>query len=190
MPKNQLELAALIQEMAMTNSESAYKALFRTLFNPIRNFSFSIVKSSELAEEVASDVLFMLWYNREKLCEVKNIKYYAFTAAKNKSLNILKKDSGKQVISLDEVDVDIHIDYSNPELILLQGELKLQLETAIKTLPKQCKLVFKLIKEEGFSYKEVAEMLDISPKTVDAHLVNAVRKLSAILKTEFNIKYN
>ncbi len=190
MPKNHLELVSLIQEMALTNSESAYKALFRILFNPIRNFSFSIVKSSELAEEVASDVLFMLWYNREKLAAVKNIKYYAFTAAKNKSLNILKKDLGKYSISFDEVDVDIHIDYLNPELILLRGELKEQLESAIEALPKQCKLVFKLIKEEGFSYKEVAEILDISPKTVDAHLVNAIRKLSAILKTEFNIKYN
>src|SRR5690606_40970379 len=116
--------------------------------------------------------------------------YYAFTAAKNKSLNILKKESEKELISLNEIEVDIHIDYSNPELILLQGELKQQLEDAIKTLPRQCKLVFKLIKEEGFSYKEVAEILDISPKTVDAHLVNAVRKLSAILKAEFNIKYN
>lgn len=190
MPKTPLELTTLIQEMALTNSESAYKALFRILFNPVRSFSFGIVKSSELAEEVASDVLFMLWYNREKLCEVKNVKYYAFTAAKNKSLNILKKESGKELISLNEIEVDIHIDYSNPELILLQGELKQQLEDAIKTLPKQCKLVFKLIKEDGFSYKEVAEMLEISPKTVDAHLVNAIRKLSAILKTEFNIKYN
>jgi len=190
MLKKQLELNTLIQEMTMTNSESAYKALFKILFNPLRNFSFSIVKSSELAEEVASDVLFMLWYNREKLCEVKNIRYYAFTSAKNKSLNILKKDFGKHVISLNEIDVDIHIDYFNPELILLQGELKQQLEDAIKTLPKQCKLVFKLIKEDGFSYKDVAEMLEISPKTVDAHLVNAIKKLSVILRTEFNIKYN
>src|SRR5690554_151108 len=190
MPKKQVELTTLIHEMTMTNSESAYKALFEILFNPLRNFSFSIVKSSELAEEVASDVLFMLWYNREKLCEVKNVRYYAFTAAKNKSLNILKKESGKQVISLNEIDVDIHINYSNPELILLQGELKQQLEEAIKTLPKQCKLVFKLIKEDGFSYKDVAEMLEISPKTVDAHLVNAIKKLSVILRTEFNIKYN
>lgn len=190
MPKKQLELISLIQEMASTNSESAYKALFKVLFEPLRNFSLSIVKSSELAEEVASDVLFRLWYNREKLCEVKNIKHYAFTAAKNKSLNILKKESGKELISLNEIEVNIHIDYSNPELILLQGELKQQLEDAIKTLPKQCKLVFKLIKEDGFSYKEVAEMLEVSPKTVDAHLVNAIRKLSAILRTEFNIKYN
>jgi len=190
MPKNQLELIPLIQEMALTNSENAYQALFRILFEPLRNFSFSIVKSSESAEEVASDVLFMLWYNRERLSEVKNIKYYAFTAAKNKSLNILRKDSRNKVISLEDIDVDIHVDYSNPEMILLQGELKQQLELAIKTLPKQCKLVFKLIKEDGFSYKEVADILDISPKTVDAHLVNAVRKLSAILKAEFNIKYN
>ena len=93
-------------------------------------------------------------------------------------------------LSAQDIDVDIHVDYSNPEMILLQGELKQQLELAIKTLPKQCKLVFKLIKEDGFSYKEVADILDISPKTVDAHLVNAVRKLSAILKAEFNIKYN
>lgn len=190
MLENQLELRGLINEMVESNSESAYKNLFKILFNPIKNFSFGIVKSWELAEEVASDILFMLWQNREKLLEVKNLKYYAFIAARNRSLNILKKDLGKEIVYLDQIDVDIHIDYSNPELILLQGELKQQLEEAIETLPKQCKLVFKLIKEDGFSYKEVAEILDISPKTVDAHLVNAIRKLAVVLKAEFNIRNN
>ncbi len=181
------ELMALVSEMAAFNSESAYKKVFNLLFLPVRKFSYSIVKSWELAEEIASDVLFMLWQQRARLVEVKNVKYYAFVAARNGALNALKKQTGKETVSLDDIDVDVQLEMSSPEAIFIQGELKSKMEDAIASLPKQCKLVFKLIKEEGFSYKEVADMLGISPKTVDAHLVNAMKKLAAVLKTEFRL---
>ncbi|WP_353197637.1 RNA polymerase sigma-70 factor [Parapedobacter defluvii] len=181
------ELNVLVSEMAAFNSEHAYRQVFDLLFLPLRRFSYNIVKSWEVAEEIASDVLLMLWQQRERLSEVSNIRYYAFVAARNRALNILKQQMGREVISLNEVDVEIQLEARSPEAIFLQGELRGKLNDAIARLPKQCKLVFKLIKEEGFSYKEVAEMLEISPKTVDAHLVNAMKKLAVILKTEFKL---
>lgn len=187
MSKKHPELTDLVSEMAILNSESAYRKLFELLFNPVRKFAYSIVKSWEVAEEVASDVLFMLWQQRERLTEVKNVKYYAFVAARNNALNVLKKQTGKTTVSLNDIDVDIQFEASSPEAIFIQGELKQKMENAIASLPKQCKLVFTLIKEEGFSYKEVADMLGISPKTVDAHLVNAMKKLAVVLKAEFRL---
>ncbi|MBK1440776.1 sigma-70 family RNA polymerase sigma factor [Parapedobacter sp. ISTM3] len=181
------ELKALVDEMAASNSESAYRQVFDQLFLPIRKFSYSIVKSWEVAEEVASDVLFMLWQQRRRLADVTNIRYYAFVAARNHALNALKKQAGKEIISLNDIEVDIQLATLSPEAIFLQGELQAKLEHAIALLPKQCKLVFKLIKEDGLSYKEVADLLGLSPKTVDAHLVNAMKKLAAILKAEFKL---
>ncbi|WP_177181210.1 sigma-70 family RNA polymerase sigma factor [Parapedobacter koreensis] len=181
------ELKALVDEMAASNSESAYRQVFDQLFLPIRKFSYGIVKSWEAAEEIASDVLFMLWQQRERLAEVNNIQYYAYVAARNQALNLLKRQIGREIISLNDVEVDIRLVALSPEAIFLQGELRDKLEGAIASLPKQCKLVFKLIKEDGFSYKEVADMLGVSPKTVDAHLVNAMKKLATILKAEFKL---
>ncbi len=183
----QAELKVLVGEMVALNSERAYRQLFDILFFPIRKFVYGIVKSWEVAEEIASDVLFMLWQQRERLQEVSNVKYYALVAARNHALNALKRQTGKEFVSLNEVDVDIRFETLSPEAIFLQGELHEKLEDAVSTLPKQCKLVFKLIKEDGFSYKEVADMLCISPKTVDAHLVNAMRKLAIVLKSEFKL---
>lgn len=180
-------LTELISQMAILNSESAYRELFDLLFNPLSRFSYGIVKSWELAEEVASDVLFILWQRRERLVDVENVKYYAFVAARNNALNVVKAQTGKQTISLSDIDVDIQLEAASPEAIFIQGELKVKMEKAIASLPKQCKLVFTLVKEEGFSYKETADMLGISPKTVDAHLVNAMKKLTVILKNEFKL---
>lgn len=182
------EITLLVNEIASTSSEDAYRKIFAILFGPILKFSSGIVKSEVVAEEIASDVLLMLWQRRHTLTEVKNVKHYAFIAARNMALNHIKKQSGREVISLSDMNVDIQLDASStPEAILIQGEMKAGLERAIATLPNQAKLVFKLTKEEGFSYKETADILGISPKTVDAHLVNAVRKLVHVLKQEFNL---
>ncbi|MNY30490.1 ECF RNA polymerase sigma-E factor [compost metagenome] len=83
--------------------------------------------------------------------------------------------------------MEVALDSLNPEQLLINGELKKKLEQATQSLPGKCQLVFKLIKEDGLSYKETASILNISVKTVDAHLVTAVKKLTTILKMEFNL---
>lgn len=181
------KLTDLINDVAIYNSESAYEQLFKTLFPSLKRFSLCILKSNELAEEVASDVMIILWRDRKKLTEVENIRVYAFVIARNLSLNILKRISRNNIISLDDIEVEIVLNSPTPEQILMNDELKKKLELAIQSLPPRCKLVFKLIKEDGPSYKEVAIILNISVKTVDAHLVTAIKKLAALVKVEFNI---
>lgn len=187
MPKHLPDLNQLISHISLYDSEHSYEQLFKGLFPSLYRFSYCLLKSKELAEEVASDVMITLWRNRKKLSEVENIKVYAFVIARNLSLNILNKHAKQDLISLDDIEVDVVLDTLNPEQLLINDELKKKLEMATQTLPSRCKLVFKLVKEDGLSYKETADILNISTKTVDAHLVTAVRKLTAILKVEFNL---
>jgi len=88
---------------------------------------------------------------------------------------------------LDDIEVDVIFDTQTPEQILINDELKKKLEVAIQALPTRCKLVFKLIKEDGLSYKEAADILNISVKTVDAHLVTSIKKLTSTLRVEFHL---
>lgn len=179
-------LKILVKEIAIADSRQAYRQIFDLLFIPLMNFAYPIVRSRETAEEIASDVLLMIWEQREQLTGVGNIRYYAFHATKNKALNARKK-KGLDAVSIDEIDFDVKLDKSDPEAIFLHGELATHLDEAIAKLPTQCKLVFKLVREEGFSYQETADMLSISNRTVNAHLVNATKRLAQILKKEFRL---
>lgn len=171
-----------------SGSESAYRELFILLYPPVKKFAFCMLHSNEEAEEVAEDVMIILWKNRKKLPEIRNVQVYALVATKNLSLNLLKKNSRNKTLSLDEIDVSFFFDDTSPEQIIIDNELKKRLESAIQSLPPKCQLVFKLAKENNLSYKEIAEILCISVKTVDAHLVAATQKLSKIFKAEFQIR--
>ena len=182
------DLSHLVNQISLYNSQQAYKALFKCLYPALFGFSFSLLKSREAAEEVANDVMITLWKNRKALMTIRNIKVYTYVLARNHALNVLNKDKKHQLLALDDLEIDVVLNDLNPEQSLINEELKEKLQHAINSLPRQCKLVFKLIKEDGCSYKEVASILNISIKTVDAHLVTAVKKLTVLLQLEYNLK--
>ncbi|MBK8952280.1 MAG: sigma-70 family RNA polymerase sigma factor [Chitinophagaceae bacterium] len=161
---------------------AAYKKLFHCLFPSIQNFAFSIVKSRQLAEEIASDVLMEVWVRRLKLMEVANLRLYLFTSAKNASLKKLKQENRFSPFSLDELQVEFISDYGNPEEILNGSELEKKVQEAINELPTRCKIIYKLAKEDKLRYSEIAELLEISVKTIDNQLVIANKKIISAIK--------
>ncbi|WP_276349107.1 sigma-70 family RNA polymerase sigma factor [Daejeonella sp. JGW-45] len=181
-------LPDIVTRLAISGSEQAYRELFDLLYIPVKEFAFCILRSNEEAEEISEDVLISLWNNRKKLPEIENVHVYALVIAKNLSLNLLKKNSKTKTSSIDEVDMNFFFDGSSPEQIIIDEELKKRLENAIQSLPPKCQFVFKLAKENNLSYKEIGQILSISAKTVDAHLVAATQKLAKIFKSEFQIK--
>ena len=187
MSKHSSDLNNLISHIALYDSESAYKQFFKYLFPVLYRFSYCLLKSKELSEEVASDVMITLWKNRKNLPELENVKVYALVIARNLSLNVLNKHSRHELVSIDDIEIEVALDSLNPEQLLINGELKKRLEQATQSLPDKCKMVFKLIKEDGLSYKETASLLNISVKTVDAHLVTALKKMALVLHMEVNL---
>ena len=181
-------LQDIINRLAYSASEQAYRELFDVLYLPVKKFAFCILNSNEEAEEISEDVMITLWNNRKTLPEINNVHAYALVIAKNLSLNLLKKKSKSLTCSIDDVDMNFFFDNSSPEQIIIDNELKQRLENAIQSLPPKCQFVFKLAKEDNLSYKEISEILSISVKTVDAHLVTATQKLAKIFKSEFQIK--
>ncbi|QJD97926.1 sigma-70 family RNA polymerase sigma factor [Mucilaginibacter robiniae] len=181
------DLNSIVSCIALHNDEQAYRRLFDLLYNRLKCFAASILKSNELAEEVACDTMFTLWCNRAQLPGIANIKVYAYVIAKNKALNLLKRDARSFINYVDEMDVNISFHDLTPEQILITEELKRNIEQVVNALPPKCKLIFRFIKEDGLSYKEVAELLDISVKTVDAQLVTAIKRIGAVVKREYNL---
>ena len=179
----------LVDKMANSDSESAYKQLFFLLYKPILNFSLGILKSRPLAEEITSDVLFKLWEHRRKLSEVSNPRYYVFVTAKHMALNLLKKQKNTTV-SLDEIDLDLWHYTETPESAMVQHDIRAAISHCVAELPLQCRNVFRLVKIEGFTYQEAADLLGISVKTVDAQMVKAIKRLGQSLRPYWNLYYS
>ena len=135
----------------------------------------------EAAEEIVSDAFVKCWINRKNLRDIRNIDTYLFVAVKNQSLNYIKKYSHVTLVQVEDTNEVRFVRPFTPQEALEKKELLFRMEQSIEELPQQCRIIFRLIKEEGIKYKEVAEILNISPRTVQTQLFRAMKKLSTVL---------
>lgn len=163
----------------MYDDQQAFKIIYQHYFIRLFRLSFSIVKMKELAEEIANDALVILWNKRSRLPAIRNLDLYLYVSVKNDSLAKLSKEQAKYTTDISTaMGEDLRIT-ADPEMLMISAEMMKQLTAAIAGLPPRCRLIFKLIKEDGLKYKEVAALLDLSVKTVEAQLAIAVRKILA-----------
>ncbi|WP_443943906.1 RNA polymerase sigma-70 factor [Pedobacter sp. AW1-32] len=178
------DLLYLWSKICLENDVQSFEALYRHLYTRLLKFSIQFTKNKEVSEDIIAEVFVRCWENRKNSAHLSNLESYFFVAVKNQTIKQVKKNSSFTFIdlveSLDQLPAFTH----TPETLLEQKELHRQLNGAIETLPAQCKLVFRLIKESGLKYKEVAELLEISPRTVQTQLFRAIAKLRLILKPD------
>jgi RNA polymerase sigma-70 factor (family 1) len=179
------DILELQKNIACRRDEPSYKTLFLHFHKPLLELAYSFLRSREPAEELVCDVLMKVWTMKEDLLKISNLKFYLYQAVRNSAINECKKN--KKYISCDIEDIEVQPDRNlyNPEEILIKNELRHKIIAAIKELPPKCRLVYTLVREEGFTYKEVAQLLDISANTVDRHLNNALHKLMHTVKEHF-----
>jgi RNA polymerase sigma-70 factor (ECF subfamily) len=144
------------------------------------------VHQKEAAEEIVSDVFVRCWLNRKSLVDIQSMDTYLFVAVKNQSLNYLKKYSHIHLVQMEDTNEVKFVKTFSPQEALEKKELLFKMEQSIEALPQQCRIIFRLIKEDGIKYKEVAEILNISPRTVQTQLFRAMKKLSAVLSDYYN----
>jgi RNA polymerase sigma-70 factor (ECF subfamily) len=92
------------------------------------------------------------------------------------------KEKKEKVFPLNEAIVELKSFSFNPEQIMLSTEMLGRIRFAILQLPPQCQLIFKLIKEDGLKYREVAELLSLSLKTVENQMTIAIKKIAATIQ--------
>jgi RNA polymerase sigma-70 factor (ECF subfamily) len=171
----------LQQRIALYEDLKAYQALYELLSARLKNFCFSFVKSTEVADEIVSDVFIKLWQIRNKLPEIDNLNVYLYTVAKNFCLNYITQHFKNPVVLLDEIDLEPVVHLGNPEELCISADIVQKIQQAIRQLPPRSRLIFQMVKEDGMRYKEVAEILHISVLTVRNQLAIAVQKLAAAL---------
>ena len=172
----------LSKKISQNSDQQAFKELYLVYFDRLYKFAFSILHSSEFAEEAVNDVFLNIWQKRNKLKSIDNLTNYLYISTKNTSFNYLSKFRKERDTTLDEVLVRFEIDEITPETAFFTSEVRTEIEQAINQLPPKTKLVFQMAKVEGLKYKEIAEILNISVNTIDNHIATAIKKLSIVLK--------
>lgn len=181
MGENRDDIMQWVCKMALADSQVALKSLYMTYFGPLMRFTGMYVSSPAEAEEIVSDTFLAIWNNRKQLPDVVNFDSYIYMVARHKAISFYRKQHMEQV-SLDEISIDLFTSTeTTPEEELISQEEIRRLNQAIDSLPAKCKMAFKLVREDQLKYKEAATILNISVKTLEAHLANAVRKLREAL---------
>lgn len=169
-----------LQQRIAGGDQPAFEQLYRLFFPRLFQFAMLYLHRRELAEEIVNDVMLRIWNRRDQLHLISNIETYLFVAARNQSLNYLSQYSQYHVQFEPEKGQAEMVNLNDPSQLLEWKEIYFQLNQAIEELPEQCRTVFRLVKEEGFKYKEAAEILNISPRTVETQLFRAIKKLQRI----------
>jgi len=177
-------LNKLLSRIALYDDAIAYKELFSLYHARLIHFSSLITHSKQSAEEVVSDVFLKIWTNRTTLTRVENFHLYIYVITKNLSINCLEKQKRDKSFSLDETVVEFKSIYLDPEQLMITAEMYKGLLLAINELPPKCRLIFKLVKEDGLKYREVAELLNLSQKTIENQMTIALRRIGQSVKLD------
>ena len=180
---NTADIHELQQRIADYEDVAAYQKLFFHFFLPLKSFSFSILKSKETAEEIVSDIFIEIWARRKQLLEIEDLKMYLYISVRNASLRKLQQKQKTIILSLEDLEVEFASADPNAETFLINHELAQKIDHAIETLPQQCKIIFKLAKQDNLKYKEIAQLLNISVKTIDNQLSTALKKIASVLNS-------
>lgn len=173
MARRFFDITSAQNAVADHDDHSAFEYLFDIFYEKLMRVALYFLGRDLLAEDAISDVFYKLWSNRKKLKKVENLENYLFTMTKNQCLYIIR--SNKKIM-YDEKMMDNNqlIIMTNPESGLISEEFINYYNSKVQELPPKCKLVFLMVKEDGLKYKEVAEILNISIKTVENQMTRAI----------------
>ncbi|HYE56765.1 MAG TPA: RNA polymerase sigma-70 factor [Chitinophagaceae bacterium] len=183
------DLKDLQARIALHNDEQAYKELFHHFYPSLYQFALSLVKAGQLAEEIVSDVLIHIWQKRAALIRIQHLKLYLFISTRNTAFNYLRQMK-REVVPSDDYRVQLRSVYFDPEQLLITAEMINRVQQAIHQLPPRCQLIFKLVKEDGLKHKEVAELLNLSVKTVENQMTLALRKIGSAISFDIRTTVN
>jgi RNA polymerase sigma-70 factor (ECF subfamily) len=176
------EILNLQVKMSFLQDEDSYKKLFYHFYPVLLSFCTTILNNKEDAEEVVSEVMLKVWTMGDELNRVDNLTIYLFTAARNRSYDVLRKKKREAaIVAISENIQDHAIDKNSPEQVYARGELEQFISKTIRALPTQSQLVFRLVKEQGLAYKQVTEVLGISLNTAETHMRLALKKIRTAL---------
>ena len=174
------KMEVLFKKVVQEGDYIAYRELFTRYYRSLCTYSMRVVVAREVAEEVVADVFVKLWKNREQIEVHTSFEAYIFRAVRNQSLDYLKLKLHRvyERESLESIQWNLtYADHHTPVEEVVFNEFYERVEGHINDLPRQCQLIFRMSREEGLRYREIADTLKISIKTVETQMGRALKVL-------------
>jgi RNA polymerase sigma-70 factor (ECF subfamily) len=160
--------------------EKAFEALYKSFFSMLCMFSYRYVKKTEIAEEIVQDVFYHIWEKRSQFELTTSFKSYLYKSVHNNSLKHLRHQ--KIVLAYENSSAFSGSEKVTGQNILEETEVFQILHAVIDELPERTRDIFQLNRFKGLKYQEIAEYLQISVKTVEAHMSSVLKILRTRLK--------
>jgi len=160
-------------------SETAFETVYKSCFKGLHSYAHSILEDYEQAEEMVQQVFLKLWERRERIEINTSVEAYLYRSVYNESLNFLKHEKVKQA-HVSFVKHTTSEASGNHHKDIHTKELEVRISVALNKLPEQCRTIFQMSRFEELKYKEIADRLQLSIKTVE----NQMGKALKIMRTE------
>ena len=164
----------------MKNGQKELEALFRAHFEALHRYAFSILKDTDTAKDMVQAVFLKLLEKESFIQFAQSAKSYLFKSVYHECINHIKKE--KSLAERHEGYIRIQSGETSPEMGQTDIEIRERIDRVLLQLPPQCRTVFIKSRAEQKKYTEIAADLDISVKTVEAHMSKALKLIRTTLR--------
>ena len=159
-----------------TLDKAAFEELFRSYFTPLCSFAQKYVNDADEAKDIVHNVFINLWNKRNEITLETSLKSYLFQGVHNRSLNFIRDH--KKLVQFDTPQNESELGkYLKSHDHLESSEAEQRINRALDDLPDKCREIFLMNRFDGLKYREIAEKLDISIKTVETQMSRALKTL-------------
>lgn len=152
----------------------AFEELFRKYYENLCQWAYRYLQDADSSEEVVQDLFYHLWRDRASLNIRVSVKSYLYRAVSNNCIMILKKQSRRRAIEA-ELAQEPQAAQVQPADVLETSEIREVVNKTLEDLPGRPATIFRMSRYEGLKYREIAERLSISVKTVEANMGKALK---------------
>lgn len=172
----ELSYSGLLHTLS-AGDEQVFEQVFKAHFKSLHAYAFTMLNNEAVAEEMVQQVFYRLWEKREQVDVHTSLKAYLYRAIHNESMNYLKHHAIKTKHQTYAMQQQQNSHEHSAGERLAGKELEQQIRRALNDLPEQCRTIFQLSRYQELKYREIADQLNISVKTVEAQMGKALRIL-------------